>query len=640
MPALFENPNDVKIQIDLTPPTMSAESGLTEQDVNLTVHSTLGELPGYAVVLDSHTTGEDLGRLLADQAELPGVILLEQGILIGVISQSHYYKCVSRAFGREIYQGRSAALMLEDVKDRPLILSAGCGIQSAVEECLSRPTYLVYEPFVVYHETSSEYRLCSFQSLLLASSKIAALRNGQMAQILNSITDGLLVIDRTFQIGNEYSQAAAHIFERTDLDRFTFLEVLEPLIDPVLHGQIADYLAILFNPKLIDKLIRTINPAKQITVHFPLPEEHIKHLAFSFERVRSQGEITQVLVRVEDITLRLNLARELERQEEAAEEKLQLILQILRVEPTVLKEFIRRFREAINSLGELLKTKGIDDLHKKINEVFRTVHTLKGESALLRLNFYERPLNRLEDGLESLRENSELNDSHLTSIGPAVDVLKVLDGNVSLALAHLEQLSPRQTAANSGIPSAEPLGPLALVARLIKDLSERLAKPVTFHTQVRDEDLPAEYRGIIHELLLHLARNSMVHGIESAPVRESGQKAVNGTIQFAIKPHPDFHEIIFQDDGAGLNYEKIRLRALQLGQTLSSREDYHDAIFTSGFSTAESVSDLAGRGVGLDAIRNSVLQSGGNIRVYSEEGIYCAFQVLLPKAISKAGRAT
>jgi len=630
MSAALENPQEIASTFDLEQAFEQKRIETLDREASYSVYSTLKELPGYSVVLDSSTTGEELGKLLTALPDLPGIILLEEGRLVGAISQSHYYKCVSRAFGREVYQRRSATLMLEGLNEPPLVLLSGCGIQQAVEQCLSRPTELVYEPFVVRGEETSEYWICSFQSLLLASSKIAAMRNDQMAQILNSITDGLLVIDRTYRIGNEYSRAAAHIFERTDLDRFSLLEILEPLIDPTLYTQIADYLKVLFNPKLIDKLIRTINPAKQISVRFLLPEEHIKHFTFNFERVRSQGEISHVLVRVEDITRQLNLAKELEKQEAAAEEKLQLILQLLRVDPKILKEFIRKFREGLIAVDQMLQTAQSDRIH----EVFRIVHTLKGESALLQLSLYERPLHRLEDGLVVLRENEEFDASRLSSVASAMEALRTLDENTGNALAHLNQLSSPNSPSSAEFSAPEHTGPLALAARMVKNLSNRLGKPVAFHSTVRNGDLPAAYREIINDLLLHLVRNSMVHGIESTIVREACGKSATGTIQFAIKPHSDFHEIIFQDDGAGLNYEKIQRRAAQLGRTLSTPDEFHDAIFLPGFSTAENVSDLAGRGVGLDAIRHSVAQSGGSIHVYSEEGSYCAFQVLLPRVAS------
>jgi len=640
MSAVLDHPREIEPVFDLELEVAGKEIEQPEDRGSYTVHSTLEELPGHAVILDSRTTGGELGKLLTAQPDLPGVILLEEGKLIGVISQSHYYKCVSRAFGREIFQGRSATLMLEETKDLPLVLSADCGIQHAVEECLSRPTHLVYEPFVVHQKKTNTYRICSFQVLLLASSQIAALRNDQMAQILNSMTDGLLVIDNDFRIGHEYSQAAAHIFERNDLDRFSLLEILAPLVDATLHGQIADYLKVLFNPKLIDKLIKTINPAKQITARFILPEEHTKYFTLNFERVRSQGEISQVLVQVEDITQQRNLAKELEKQEAAAEEKLQLILQILRVDPPVLREFIQQFRDGLAALDRLLQAESSDHLHAWINDLFRTVHTLKGESALLQLPLYERPLHKLEDGLAALRSQAEIKVEDLALISPAVESLRQLDDNMSSALAHLDQLSPRSAAPAGEKAAPERHGPLMLAIRMQEDLSKRLGKPVTFHTAVRDEDLPADYRDAISELLLHLVRNAMVHGIELPAVRASRGKNTTGTIQFAIKPHPNFHEVIFQDDGAGLNYEKIRQRATQLGQTLTTPEEMHEAIFSPGFSTAENITELAGRGVGLDAIRHTILQRGGSIHVYSEEGAYCAFQILLPLAAAKAEGGT
>jgi len=638
MSAVLENPPEIEPVFDLELEVAEKAVAQPDDTGSYTVHSTLEELSGYSVTLDSRTTGGDLGTLLTAQPDLPGVILLEGGKLLGVISQSHYYKCVSRAFGREIFQGRPATLMLEETKDRPLVLSSGCGIQHAVEECLSRPTHLVYEPFVVHEKASNEYRICSFQVLLLASSQIAALRNDQMAQILNSMTDGLLVIDRHFRIGHEYSQAAAHIFERDDLDRFSLLEILAPLVDATVHGQIADYLKVLFNPKLIDKLIKTINPAKQVTARFILPEEHTKYFTLNFERVRSQGEISQVLVQVEDITQQRNLAKELEKQEAASEEKLQLILQILRVDPPVLREFIQQFRDGLVALDRLLQAESSDHLHAWINDLFRTVHTLKGESALLQLPLYERPLHKLEDGLAALRTMAEIKVEDLALISPAVENLRQLDDNMSSALAHLDQLSPRSAAATEkAVPERQ--GPLMLATRMLEDLSKRLGKPVSFHTTVRDEDLPADYREAITELLLHLVRNAMVHGIELPAVRAARGKNATGTIQFAIKPHPDFHEVIFQDDGAGLDYEKIRRRAAQLGRTLATPEEMHEAIFSPGFSTAETITELAGRGVGLDAIRHTILQRGGSIHVYSDEGAYCAFQILLPLTAAKTGGA-
>ncbi|MCE0497146.1 MAG: Hpt domain-containing protein [Methylacidiphilales bacterium] len=621
----FENEKE---QTPVSPPTSSLSS-----------LSTLAELPGYSTILDLNSLGEHLGRLFSEHPDLPGVILLDQNHFAGVISQTHFYKCISRAFGREIYYRRPAAIMLAEMKDQPLILSADCLIPVAVEQCLTRPSDSIYEPFLVYTPDSEKYRLCDVQILLLASSQIAALRNRQMEQILNSVTDGLLVIDRDFRIGGEYSKVLGKIFERDDLKDLPLPEVLEPLLDSTTHEQLHDYLKILFNPKLIDRLIKPINPVKQVSARFPSTdtdrEQRTKHFAINFERIRTQAEITQVLVRIEDITQQINLAIELAHQEAAAEEKLHLVMQVLQVEPSALNRFTLRLHEEIAAMDQLLALKnGSQNPRETVHALFRKAHTLKGEASLLRLTAHERKLHQLEDKLEPMRSAPQLKTDDLAALKPSLKALQRLAEQINQALEQLKSFAPSTQNQANALPSTHPTvetGLMEKLARFIADLTERLHKPVVFHTTVTDAVLPEAHMEILYDSLIHLARNSMVHGIESAEERATRGKNPTGIIQLELRSHPDCDEIIFQDDGAGLNYDKIRRRVLRLGWVIESDDELRQAIFEPGFSTADSVTELAGRGVGLDAIRSALQKVGGRIIPHSEPGAYCAFQILLPK---------
>jgi len=617
----------------------TAPSSISPETVHFSAFSTLEQLPGFASNASIHTTGEELGLLFKNQPELPGAILFDEGRFTGVISQAHYYKCISRSFGREVYYRRSAGIMLSELTVQPLIMSSNCLIDSAVEQCLARPADYVYEPFLVHNEKSGEYRLCAFQMLLLASSQLATLRNQQMEQILNSVTDGLLVIDKNFRIGGEYSKVVGKIFERSDLRDVSLPDVLEPLLDSVTHGQLQDYLKILFDPKLIDRLIKSINPAKQISARFSSgdapTEDRIKHFTFNFERIRVQTEISQVLVRIEDITQRMNMAKELEQQEAAAEEKLHLVMQILQIEPDALNRFLSRYDEMVSLISLLWDLPEGNPLPQEtVHSIFRQTHTLKGEAGLLRLKIYERALHQLEDQLEKIRSNPQVTTHYLIIIQPFYDHLKELGEQIHEALDQLKQFgNTAKTNGHAPVPavatkSASLVGALS---RLISDLNERLGKSTSLHTAVNDDDFPEEFSDVLHDALIHLARNSMVHGIESTDERTARGKNPSGLIQLELKSHPQFHEIVFQDDGRGLDYNRIRQRANQLGWNLSSDEELRNAIFEPGFSTAEKVTDLAGRGVGLDAIRHSLQAAGGRILSYSEPGAYCAFQILLPR---------
>jgi chemotaxis protein histidine kinase CheA len=272
--------------------------------------------------------------------------------------------------------------------------------------------------------------------------------------------------------------------------------------------------------------------------------------------------------------------------------------------------------------------------------LFRKAHTLKGEASLLKLTTHEKKLHQLENGLEPLRSDAQLEAGDLISIRPLLETLRELSEQIGQALEQLKSLNTSVSARNStkaapatatSADESAPTGPVESLTRLIADLSSRLNKPVVFHTTVKDADIPEAHREVLQEVLLHLGRNSMVHGIESTAERTARGKNPSGMIQLELKTHPDFHEIIFQDDGGGLNYDKIRRRAEQLGWAIASDDELRQAIFEPGFSTADKVTELAGRGVGLDAIRHSVQKAGGRILPHSEQGAYCAFQILLPK---------
>ena len=161
-------------------------------------------------------------------------------------------------------------------------------------------------------------------------------------------------------------------------------------------------------------------------------------------------------------------------------------------------------------------------------------------------------------------------------------------------------------------------------------------------------------RGVLDKIsspLEHLLRNALVHGIEIPEERLSISKAEAG--QITLNLHRDGNEIVMvlQDDGMGLDAERIREKARQLG--LSSPENEQDdeqwypLIFTHGFSTLDGVTDIAGRGVGLDIVRNELGELGGNITVTSEKNRGTTFTLRFPVTLAvtqalmvKAGDST
>lgn len=132
----------------------------------------------------------------------------------------------------------------------------------------------------------------------------------------------------------------------------------------------------------------------------------------------------------------------------------------------------------------------------------------------------------------------------------------------------------------------------------------------------------------------HLLRNCVAHGIEDAAARESAGKDASGLITIELHHEGNDVSVSFRDDGAGLNYERIAIRARALGLIADGQQLSHDEaaelIFQPGFSTAAQVSELAGRGIGMDVVRAQVAALGGRIETHSKSGEGTTFKLVLP----------
>jgi chemosensory pili system protein ChpA (sensor histidine kinase/response regulator) len=144
-------------------------------------------------------------------------------------------------------------------------------------------------------------------------------------------------------------------------------------------------------------------------------------------------------------------------------------------------------------------------------------------------------------------------------------------------------------------------------------------------------------RGVLERMtgaFEHLLRNCVTHGIESPQAREAAGKDATGTITVTLSQEGNEVGIAFSDDGAGLRLDRIRERALTLGlidaQTQLSDDELALLIFTPGFSTADQVTELAGRGVGMDVVRAEVNAMGGRVETHTESGRGARFTLILP----------
>jgi two-component system chemotaxis sensor kinase CheA len=174
--------------------------------------------------------------------------------------------------------------------------------------------------------------------------------------------------------------------------------------------------------------------------------------------------------------------------------------------------------------------------------------------------------------------------------------------------------------------------------RVVRDVSRELGKDIELIITGGDTELDKTVVERIGDPLTHLVRNSMDHGIESAEVRRARGKPATGRV--ILNAYHDSGSIVIEisDDGGGLNRERILKKALERGliepgHNLSDREIYQ-LIFEPGFSTVDQVTNLSGRGVGMDVVRRNINELRGSIELDSEEGKGTTIRIRLPLTLA------
>jgi two-component system chemotaxis sensor kinase CheA len=175
--------------------------------------------------------------------------------------------------------------------------------------------------------------------------------------------------------------------------------------------------------------------------------------------------------------------------------------------------------------------------------------------------------------------------------------------------------------------------------RLVRDIAGRLDKAISF--SVAGEEVEADKSIVdgIFEPLLHLLRNAIDHGIEDVETRRGMQKAAEGHIRLEARRAGDQIVVSVADDGGGIDLDAVRQLAKNRNVMDAAAVDALDdtaaleLIFAPGFSTAAAVTDVSGRGVGMDAVRSAVETLGGRVLIASTRGAGSTFQLALPQAV-------
>ncbi|MFY9825641.1 MAG: HAMP domain-containing protein, partial [Thermoanaerobaculia bacterium] len=472
--------------------------------------------------------------------------------------------------------------------------------------------------------------------------------------IMGAVREGLFLLTPELAIEAKYSAATRQIFSQEELAGADFLDLIRRITPERTHELTARFLRLLFNPAKTDSVIAKINPLKEVEASFPNRSGQLeqKFLTFTFERIREGGEIRHAMVTVADVTARALLAQQLRESQQRMERQAELLLSVMHVEPQMLREFIEDAHtelETINALlregrSALLSIPDRNTYYRHLaDDIFKSVHTIKGTAAMLRIDYFAAAAHRFEEKLAALRGRTLLDGSDFVPI--VLELSEMVDSLAEIrnVLARFAE-TQRSLKATSGTSDTEVLS--ALVTRFVDDLAEKSGKKVVVAFRAPgDLAIPFKYKSALRNVMAQLARNSVVHGIEPPVERRAAGKPEEGHILVAARQNNGNLELLFRDDGRGIDSKQVIERVQELAKSMPSileplidREQnrwkpdaLHQMIFHPGFSTADQATEDAGRGVGLSAVRDALARLGGRISLRQQRrGQFCEFHIVLP----------
>ncbi len=505
---------------------------------------------------------------------------------------------------------------------------------------------------------------------------LAARRETQ--EIMETVNTGLFLIDKDLNIGQQHSKALNSIIGSDSLSGESFTNILRGRISDKDLTTTKQFIEQLYNPRVKEKLVEALNPLNKVMLHSNSSEQDTgsRFLDFKFSRVYENKNIARILVNVNDVSDAVYLEQRLEKERAQNDMQIEMLTTILNVNPKIIYEFIKNTKSHIDSMNNILKNPGSSqhELEAKLKAIYREMHSLKGEASALKLHSFISIASDAEDKLNELQNQSKLSGNDFLPLAVHLDDLISLANTIEI----LGERIGRSSRANIKMPEAPIVANMneskidsiihsqpVLETRVdsaaddiiidleyeidnqllsyYQDYAEQIADRQGKKIQLKSNSLghvmiPMHLEQTVKDIGIQLLRNAVVHGIEKPSVRLINKKPELGQISLEIEHNEKDLIITLQDDGQGIQYEHIRQKIVDTGrfsdeeaQQLNHSQLLKE-LFVSGFSTKDIADEDAGRGIGLDIIKEQVKKHDGKLKVNSEIGQMTRFTITLPTA--------
>lgn len=482
-------------------------------------------------------------------------------------------------------------------------------------------------------------------------------KNDDIANMLSNMHQGLFTIMEGGTIHPEYAAYLETIFETKSIANRNFTELLfenSKLSTDVIDSATTAVDAIVGE----DSMMYDFNShllVNELTLQFKdLPDKLIE---LDWDPIIDEDDVvSKLMVTVRDVTE----LKALEAEAEGQKQELMIIGEILAIDGEKFSEFVEgseKFVEKCRSIIEETKEKDPDTLA----ELFRNMHTVKGNARTYGFKHITETVHEVENTYDRLRKEEELSwdpDALLNELqmaeqaikrysgifseklgriagesGPSIDRERVhelmdkISGLGNVALPENVVSIVRDTYQTLATIEAKPLADVIKdVVGSVQNLADELGKArPDVDIESGDVLIKSHAHNTLVNTFMHVMRNAVDHGLEMPEERVAKGKPEQGRIAISTSESDNLVSFAIKDDGRGIALTKVFEKAKQLGvypedAARPSDQEIANLIFSSGFSTADEVSEISGRGVGMDAVRDFLTKAGGGIEVELDEG--------------------
>jgi two-component system chemotaxis sensor kinase CheA len=452
----------------------------------------------------------------------------------------------------------------------------------------------------------------------------------EIAAMKDNLKVGLFLMNRDYIIQPQYSQAMEEVLSETELQGKPFLSLLTSSLKTKEQETLKDYFNMIFDRAFDTQMLEEINPLHEFD-YVSVGTMVEKTLRCSFAPV-DRGEEVFILGTIQDVTSEVELQRQLAEEENKRQEEMRSLFELIQVEPRVFEDFIEDTDYEFNRINDVLKDSSLSS-QEAVIEIYQSVHAMKSNAVILGLEQYSTKLHALESKIKIIREQEHIGYEDILHI--TLELEKIMREKDKFRKT-IEKIQSFKT---NEIRNQDEYVLIQSLTKASEKAALDLNKKVRFVVEGIDaQAIEHGPRRLIKEVLTQLVRNAVAHGIESPEERLSLGKEAQGLIRLAIKVRDDKIHIRLADDGSGLNFDRIREQArktniIRTDEEAQDKSRLVQALFAPGFSTAAQEGVHAGRGIGLNLVRERLQRINGSIKVQTEDGKGTTFNLYMPLTI-------